>query len=274
MERFLNLATIILSMNKGLSPIIATMLLIGITISIGAIASIWLTSQSQEYMYKEGERRERLLDKEGESLVLIHVTYDDEDVIDPDKGLELDIQNNGTSDLEVAYVKVNQYYFRQSDLDCYPNCGLDIDDSRKISIPQATLPSAIDSIEAVSSLEIGTTLGNLFIYNAPAPEIRITSTFLDANNKLYTFSGEGSRDDGRIVKWEWCFDYDETSGEECECIPGEVCNAGDPANRAYGNGAVTSYNYQAYAADTYVVWLKVTDDTGMVGFITIEITIS
>jgi hypothetical protein len=227
-------------------------------------------------MYKEGERRERILNKEGESLILIHVTYDDENVIDPDTGLELDIQNNGTSDLDVAYVKVNEYYFGQSDLDCYPDCDLDFQESRKITIPLATLPSSIDGIVKISSLEIGTTLGNLFIYNAPTPQIRIASSFIDANNKLYTFSGEGSVDDGTIVKWEWCFDYDDTTGSECECLPGETCTATDCSDpyRACGNGVVTSFNFQDYAADTYVVWLRVTDDTGMVGFITIQINIT
>jgi hypothetical protein len=251
------------------------MLLIGIAISIGAIASIWLSSQSQDYMYKEGERRERILNKEGESLSLIHVTYDDENVVDPDTGLELDIQNNGTSDLEIAYVKVNEFYFRQSELDCYPDCDLDVEQSTKITIALATLPSSIDGIEKISSLEIGTTLGNLFIYNAPTPQIRISSTFIDSYNKLYTFSGEGSVDDGTIVKWEWCFDYDDTTGNECECMPGETCTATDCSDqyRACGSGVVTSFNYQDYATDTYYVWLKVTDNTGMVGIYIIPVDI-
>lgn len=262
-------------MSKGLSPIIATMILIAIAISLGAVASIWLRSQTQEYMMKEGERRDRILDKEGESLALIHVMYDDEVVVDPDTGLELDLQNNGTSDLDVAYVKLNQYYFRQNELDCYPDCGIEIDSSRKITIPLASLPGAIDGIEKIGSIEIGTVLGNLFIYNAPAPQIRITNTFIDANNKLYTFSGEGSVDDGQIVKWLWCFDYDDATGDDCECMPGETCTAADCSDpyRACGNGIVTTYNYKDYATGTYYIWLTVTDDTGMVGVIIVQIDI-
>ena len=247
-------------MKKGLSPIIATMLLVGIAISIGAIASIWLNSQSQEYMYKEGERRERILNKEGESLTLVHLNFDS-----GTKDLTLTIQSNGTSDLTLSYLKVNEIFFNQSNITCSPSdCKLDFNESGSITV---TLPAGFTKIEDIQSLEIGTVLGNLFIYQAPSPLIKITSTFFDTNNKLITFSGEGSVDsDGRIIKWEWCFDYDEATG---------TCNNNPiTANPATGSGAVTSYSYLGYASGTYTVRLAITDDTGMTGVILVDITIT
>lgn len=247
-------------MKKGLSPIIATMILVGIAISIGAVVSIWLNAQSQEYMYKEGERRERILNKEGESLALVHVDFDN-----GTKNLTLTIQSNGTSDLILAYIKANELFYDQSSLMCTPSsCELGYNDSGSIAV---NLPASYTSIEDVQSLEIGTVLGNLFIYQAPSPLIKITSTFFDTNNKLITFSGEGSVDsDGRIIKWEWCFDYDEATGT-CNNNP----NTGNPAT---GSGAVTSYSYFGYASGTYTVRLVTTDDTGMTGIILVDITIT
>jgi FlaG/FlaF family flagellin (archaellin) len=247
-------------MKKGLSPIIATMLLVGIAISIGTIVSIWLNAQSQEYMYKEGERRDRILDKEGESLTLVHVNFDS-----GTKDLALTIQSNGTSDLTLSYLKVNGLFYDQSSLSCSPSdCTLNFNESGSITV---TLPVSYTKIEDIQSLEIGTVLGNLFIYQAPSPLIRIASSFIDTNNKLITFSGEGSVDtDGRIIKWEWCFDYDESTG---------TCNNNPiTGNPAIGNGAVTSYSYLGYASGTYTVRLMVTDDTGMTGVILVDITIT
>ena len=261
-------------MSKGLSPIIATMILVGITISIGTIVSIWLNAQSQEYMAKEGERRERILNKEGESLVLIHIA------IDGNTGdLSFMLQNNGTSDLEVAYVKINEYYRGQNVFCTTPSdCQISYNESKSFTIVSGDLPGAIGAMKDIGSLEVGTTLGRLFIFNAPSPQIRVTNTFFEYGNRLFTFSGEGSVDDGKIVKWEWCFDYDKDTGEECECKPNEVCNPGDPLNRAYGFGEVTSYNYADYNTtppnDKVYIWLKVTDETGMVGIIFIEVDIS
>jgi hypothetical protein len=236
------------------------MILIGIAISIGAIVSIWISAQSQEYMYKEGDRRERILNKEGESLVLVHIDFDS-----GTKVLTLTLQSNGTSDMEIAYVKVNDLFYRQATLTCVPSsCELDYSESIDVAV---TLPASYDSIEDVNSLEIGSTLGNLFIYNAPSPVIRITSTFFDTDNLLVTFSGEGSVDsDGQIVKWEWCFHYDETN---------EQCNTDSGGSPFEGSGVLYSFQYDDtdLGAGDYVVRLVVTDDTGMVGFITIDITI-
>lgn len=253
MERYLNQSTIVWGMSRGLSPIIATMLLVGITIAIGTIVSIWLTSQSQDFMNKEGERRERLLSKEGESLVLVHTIFDD-----TSHDLTLRFQNNGTSDLKIAYVKVNNTdYFEEGQFTCSPgDCIFDVNTSGDVTV---TLPGAYDDTWDIRSVEAGTTLGNLFIYNAPTAQIRITNSFYDdAGNKILTFSGEGSTDDGEIVKWNWCFDYD---------IVNEVCNI------AIESGAVFSYNYSSYGAGTLYVQLIVTDDTGMQGVIVMGITI-
>lgn len=268
-------------MSKGLSPIIATMLLVGIAISIGAIASIWLNSQSTEYMNKESERRERLLDKEGESLVLVHVEFDDST-----GDLTLMMQNNGTSDLEVAYIMVNNNYFRQHIFCTTPaNCELNYNESQEFAIQSADLPASINTVDDIRFIEVGTILGNLFIFNAPSPQIRVTGTFFEYDNILYIFSAEGSVDDGRIVEWIWCFDYSTTSGDLCECRLGETCVAGDCDAyqecdcevRACGHGSVASYNYKDYDPVSYpngaVVRLVVIDDTGMVGMITITVDI-
>ncbi len=272
-------------MNKGLSPIIATMLLIGIAISIGSVVSIWITSQSQEYMYKEGERRERILNKEGELLTLIHVDFNETTLV-----LNLTLQNNGTSDLEVAYIKINnRYYLEQSAFCTTPaDCELDFNESKTLTIPASEVPSSITRIEHITSLEIGTTLGNLFVYNAPSPAIRITSSFFEYGNILYTFSAEESVDDQKIVEWIWCFHYDETTADWCECRPaadrpsGVDCVAGDCDTyqdcdcivRACGSGVVASYNYKSYDTVLYpslVVCLVAVDETGMVGIYTITV---
>jgi hypothetical protein len=240
------------------------MILIGIAISIGAIVSIWISAQSQEYMYKEGDRRERVLNKEGESLVLVHVVFDA--TIPAAPVLTLTLQNNGTSDMEVAYVKVDGLFYRQTTLTCDPSsCEVDYDSMIDVSV---TLPASYERIEDVNSLEVGSILGNLFIFNAPSPEIRVTSTFFDTDNLLVTFSAERSVDsDGQIVKWEWCFHYDETN---------EVCNVDPDTSDEYGGtGEVYSFQYNDddLGAGNYVVSLTVTDDTGLVGFITIDFTV-
>jgi len=242
MERYLNQVTIMFSMNKGLSPIIATMILIGIAISIGAIVSIWISSQSQEYMYKEGDRRERILNKEGESLALVHVEFDD-----VSQDFTLRLQNNGTSDLEMAYMLLNRNdYYSQTDITCNPSCELEINQSG-----QFTVTTGFNELEDIQSVEIGTTLGSLFIYNAPSPVIRITNTVFDASNKLVTFSGADSKDDGEIVEWLWDFSYDSVAGFSEE-----------------GSGILVTYSYSS--SGSYDVALKVTDNTGMIGFVVLE----
>jgi hypothetical protein len=224
-------------MSRGLSPIIATMLLIGIAIAVGSILSIWISSQSIEYMNIEGDRRERILDKEGESLALVHVTFSS-------PNLTLTLQNNGTSDIEVAYVIVSrtdgQEYINQGDFVAGSDIELDYNSSGSITVT----PSGITQIEDVRSLEIGSTMGKLFVYNAPSPQILILYTWFEGNNRLVNFSGEGSVDDGRIVEWEWDFDYDGMTFTE------------------RGRGAAISYTY--LVSGTYDVCLRVTDNTGMV----------
>lgn len=242
MERYLYEVTLMFCMSKGLSPIIATMILIGIAISIGAIVSIWISSQSSEYMYKEGDRRERILDKEGESLTLVHVEFDG-----VSQDFTLRLQNNGTSDLEVAYMLLNRNdYYSQTDITCSPSCELEINQSG-----QFTVTTGFNELEDIQSVEIGTTLGSLFIYNAPSPVIRITNTVFDANNKLVTFSGADSTDDEEIVEWLWDFSYDSVAGFSEE-----------------GSGVLVTYSYSS--SGSYDVALKVTDNTGMIGFVVLE----
>lgn len=235
-------------MSKGLSPIIATILLVAIAIAIGAVVSISMRAQSQEYMDKEAERRERVLDRKGESLVLVHVEYSS-------PNLSIILQNNGTSDSEVTYVLVNSEYIKQENFVAGSDYELDYSTSGTITVA----PSSISDIKGLSSLEIGTALGNLYVYSAPSPEIRVVSTWFDdtTDNKVVVVSGEGSHDDGKIVKYEWCFDYDEVTG----------CTANfDMAGKS------ASFQYGTNDGD-FTIQLKVTDDTGMVGITTIPINI-
>ncbi|MGD2248086.1 MAG: hypothetical protein PVF58_06740 [Candidatus Methanofastidiosia archaeon] len=244
-------------MSKGLSPIIATILLVAIAIAIGAVVSISMRAQSQEYMNKEAERRERVLDREGESLVLVHVEYSS-------PNLSIILQNNGTSDSEVTYVLVNSEYIKQEDFVAGSDYELDYGTSGTITVA----PSSISDIEGLSSLEVGTTLGNLYIYSAPSPEIRVVYTWFDdaTDNKVVVVSGEGSHDDGKIVKYEWCFNHNESTGA---CDP----NPDPPGQDSDMTGVSASFQYTDYQPGDYVIWLKVTDDTGMVGTTTIPINI-
>ncbi|MGC1123308.1 MAG: archaellin/type IV pilin N-terminal domain-containing protein [Candidatus Methanofastidiosia archaeon] len=232
-------------MRKGLSPIIATMLLIAIAVAVGSVVSIYVTGHASEYMNKEGERREQILDKQGESLELIHVESAGGNVT-------LTVQNNGTTDVEVTYVTLNETDYNQLS----PTTMIDYGESQDIAVAFSG---------TVSSVELGSRLGNVFVFNAPSPRIEIINSFFNANNKLVTFSGEGSTDDGRIVQWTWCFRWDESSNT---CLGG--CD-GSPS--AVGYGEVTSYSYIGCSAGIYTVKLTVTDDTGMTGEVLIYVNI-
>ncbi|MBU6998256.1 MAG: PKD domain-containing protein [Theionarchaea archaeon] len=232
-------------MRKGLSPIIATILLIAIAVAVGSIVSIYVTGHASDYMNKEGERRERILDKEGESLELIHVESAGGNVT-------LTVQNNGTTDVEVTYVTINETDYNQLS----PTTMIDYGESQDITVAFGS---------TVNSLELGSRLGNIFVFNAPSPRIEIINSFFNADNKLVTFSGEGSTDDGRIVQWAWCFRWDEAT---------DTCLAGcDGSPSAWGYGKVTSYSYIGCSAGTYAVKLVVTDDTGMTGEVLVYVNI-
>lgn len=243
-------------MRKGLSPIIATMLLVAIAISIGTVVSIFLRSQAQEYMIKEGERRERILDKEGESLVLVHIEIDG-----ITNNPKLKLQNNGTSDVEVGYVKLNEIYKDQTELTCsFSDYELGYNESGDVEV----LNTGITDVEDIYLVEIGSTLGSIFVYNAPTPHIAVTGTFFDTDNRIVTVSGTGSEDDGQIVKWVWWFSYDEATG-----LP--LAIDGDDGIET---GVVASYDYPVPGTDTpYKIRLIVTDETGMVGSVWVEFII-
>jgi hypothetical protein len=199
-------------------------------------------------MNKEADRREQILNRESESLTLVHVEIDA-------GNLTLTLQNNGTSDIRVSYVKINESDFNPLS----PEVELDYGQSTDVTVPISG---------SLHSVEVGTTLGKVFVFNAPSAQIRVINTFFDASNKLVTFSGEGSTDDGRIAKWDWCFNWDETSN---------VCNANCSTlipGLAVGTGEVTSYSYVGANCTTpaaFVVRLVVTDDTGMTGEVLITI---
>jgi hypothetical protein len=207
-------------------------------------------------MIKEGERRERIIDKEGESLVLIHIEIDG---VTGNPTLKL--QNNGTSDVEVGYVKLNEIYKDQTELNCsFSDYEFGYNESGDVEV----LNTGITDIEDIYHVEVGSTLGSIFVYNAPTPQINVTSTFFDTDNRIVTVSGTGSEDDGRIVEFEWWFNYNETTG------------AADAINGDDGieTGVVASYDYPVPGADTtYKIRLIITDETGMVGSVWVEFII-
>jgi hypothetical protein len=207
-------------------------------------------------MIKEGERRERILDKEGESLVLVHIEIDS-----GTNNPTLKLQNNGTSDVEIGYVKLNEIYKDQTELTCsFTDYELGYEESGDVEV----LSTGISDMEDIYFVEIGSVLGSIFVYNAPTPQISVPSTFFDSDNRIVTVSGTGSEDDGRIVEWEWWFNYNETTGT-ADTIDGDD---------GIETGVVASYSYPVPGTDTtYKIRLIVTDETGMVGSVWVEFII-
>ncbi len=171
--------------NRGVSPIIATILLVSMVVALVGIVTIWVNSQSQSAMSSEGERRERMADRKSEILELVHVDADN-DVIT--------LANTGTSDSAVTYVKINNTDF--SDL----NPVVEIGFGESIDITTVVLPADVNVVE------IGTLLGNVFVFTAPSAVIQVESVYCTSANSLYVFDGTKSVDaDGSIVLWNWHF---------------------------------------------------------------------
>lgn len=224
--------------NRGISPIIATILLITMVVALAGIVTIWVNSESQNAMMAESERRERVMDRKSEEiqLIAIDITTD-----------SLTLINIGTSDSIVTYITVNDTYFSLNPVE-----EIAIGDSEIISHPNL-LPNEISNLHR---LEIGTALGNVFLYSSPSAAIKIENTFFSYNNRLVVFDGSHSFDsDGSITLWEWDLDYD-----------------GNPANfniDATGNKISHAFS----ASGNYTIGLRVTDDIGMVSIVSIDMII-
>lgn len=227
-------------MNKrGVSPIIATILLVSMVVALMGTVAIWVNSRSQEAMNAEGERRERIADRENELLELI--------TIDEMLGT-LTILNNGTSDSVISYVLVNKTYIRNAEFQDPQAAQVDVGAFTVITL---TDPAVLTNVGVV---EIGTELGNTFLFTAPSAVIQVESTFFSYGNKLVVLDGTASTDaDGYIVLWEWDLngdgDFDDATDEK-----------GQRISVAFSSGAHT-------------ITLRVTDDTGLTSSATITLQV-
>lgn len=225
--------------NRGVSPIIATILLVSMVVALMGTVAIWVNSRSQEAMNAEGERRERIADRENELLELI--------AIDDALGT-LTILNNGTSYSVISYVLINETYIRNTEFQDLQAAEVDVG---AFTIITLTDPAVLANVGVV---EIGTELGNTFLFTAPSAVIQVESTFFSYGNKLVVLDGTASTDsDGYIVLWEWDLNGD-----------GDFDDAED------GKGQRISVTF---SSGSHTVTLRVTDDTGLTSSATITIQV-
>lgn len=217
-------------MNKrGVSPIIATILLVSIVVALGGIVSIWVNSESQSAMNVEGERRERIADRKNERLHLANIDVDND---------ILTVVNTGASDSLVTYVLINNTEYTSLD----PLVDLRI--GQHTNITTVILP------DDVNVVEIGTKLGNLFVFTAPSAVIVVESALCDSPNMLYVLDGTQSTDpNGYIVLWEW----ELTDGSYTLTYMGQRVTVDFPDNTSL-----------------WEITLTVTDETGMSNSATIS----
>ena len=224
---------------RGVSPIIATVLMITIVMAIVGTVAVWVNSQSQQAMNREGERRERIADRANELLELIDV--------DEVQGT-LTILNNGTSDSVITYVVLNETYLRNVEFQDPSAAEVDIGAFTTITL---TDPAVLANVVLV---EVGTELGNTFLFTAPSAVILVESTFFSYGNKLVVLDGTASTDsDGNIVLWEW-----DLTGD------GDFDDVDDRTGQRI---SVT------FPSGSHTITLRVTDDTGLTSsaMITIEV---
>ncbi|KYK37593.1 MAG: PKD domain-containing protein [Theionarchaea archaeon] len=225
--------------NRGVSPIIATILLVSMVVALMGTVAIWVNSRSQEAMNAEGERRERIADRENELLELIAI----DDVLGT-----LTILNNGTSYSVISYVLINETYIRNTEFQDPQAAEVDVGAFTTITL---TDPAVLANVGVV---EIGTELGNTFLFTAPSAVIQVESTFFSYGNKLVVLDGTASTDsDGYIVLWEWDLNGD-----------GDFDDAED------GKGQRISVTF---SSGSHTVTLRVTDDTGLTSSATITIQV-
>lgn len=227
-------------MNKrGLSPIIATILLVSIVIAMVGTVAIWINSQSQQAMNREAERRERIADRENELLGLIAV----------DRVLgTLTVLNNGTSDSVIAYVTVDETFIRAAEFVDPLAAQVGVGAFTTVTLPDAGV------LANAGIVEIGTNLGNVFLSTAPSAVIEVENTFFSYGNKLVVLDGTKSTDsDGYIVLWEW--DLNEDGDFD------------DPEDEVGQRISVT------LSAGSHNITLRVTDETGLQSSVTITIQV-
>jgi flagellin-like protein len=217
-------------MNKrGVSPIIATILLMSIVVALVGVVAIWINAESQQAMEREGERRERIADRENELLELI--------AIDEVQGT-LTVLNNGTSDSVIAYVTIDETYIRNTEFQDPSAAEVDIGAFTTLTL---TDPAVLSDVKFV---EIGTILGSTFLCAAPSAVIQVESTFFSYGNKLVVLDGTSSTDpDGYIVLWEW-----------------DLTGDGDFDDAEDGVGQRISVTF---SSGSHTITLRVTDDAGL-----------
>lgn len=224
---------------RGVSPIIATVLMITIVMAMVGTVAVWVNSQSQQAMNREGERRERIANRANELLELIDV--------DEVQGT-LTILNNGTSDSVITYVVLNETYVRDVEFQDPSAAEVDIGAFTTITL---TDPAVLANVVLV---EVGTELGNTFLFTAPSAVILVESTFFSYGNKLVVLDGTASTDsDSSIVLWEWDLNGD-----------GDFDDVDDRTGQRI---SVT------FPSGSHTITLRVTDDTGLTSnaMITIEV---
>jgi len=223
--------------NRGVSPIIATIMLVSIVVAMMGMVTIWVNSQSQQAMDTEGERRERIADRENELLELITVD-----------STSLTILNNGTSDSVIAYLLINETYIQNAEFQDPSTAVVEVG-AFTVIIP--TDPAVLTNVGLV---EIGTELGNTFLFTAPSAVIQVESTFFSYGNKLVVLDGTASTDaDGHIVSWEW-----------------DLNGNGDFTDPEDGTGQRISVTF---SSGSHTVTLRVTDETGLTSTTTIVLQI-
>jgi PKD repeat protein len=205
---------------------------------MGTVA-IWMNSQSQQAMNTEGERRERIADRKNELLELVD--------IDSAAGT-VTVLNNGTSDSVITYIVVDETYVKRAEFQDPSASRVDIG---AFTVVTFTDPSILNNVGMV---EIGTDLGNVFLFTAPSAVITVESTFFSYGNKLVILDGTESTDaDGYVVLWEWDLDYD-----------GAVFDIDDAGQRI-------SVSFPS--SGSYTVALRVTDDSGMTTSVDVDILV-
>lgn len=223
--------------NRGVSPIIATIMLVSIVVGMMGIVTIWVNSQSQEAMNTEGERRERIADRENELLELITVD-----------STSLTVLNNGTSDSVITYLLINEIYIQNAEFQDPSTAVVEIGAFTVI------IPADPAVLTNVGLVEIGTELGNTFLFTAPSAVIQVESTFFSYGNRLVVLDGTASTDaDGHIVSWEW-----------------DLNGNGDFTDPEDGTGQRISVTF---SSGSHTITLRVTDETGLISTTTIVLQV-
>lgn len=249
--------------NRGISPIIATILLVSMTVALGGIVVIWVNSESGKTMDSEGQRREQIADRKNEMLELVNIDID----MTNDR-ITFVVVNIGTSDSLISYFLINDIYVRNTEFR-NPLTGVLDPETAEVGIGETTTieldGSALPDVFTV--VEMGTQLRNTYLYTAPSAVILVESTFFNDACKLVVLDGSRSVDaDGSVVLWEWdlCLNDGPTSDGLCY----DVTLGNFEMERT---GSRISVDYPA--PGTYQVALRVTDNTGMTSIVRITIVI-